>query len=170
MEKFDLELRRLFFQTQHWQISYPEEQLGFKTTYFINGRWFTDIQYVMVLQDNDMIDASVFLQVAHMDIYSQCGTFTYTSQLGFDGGTLRYGKTCLPATPYTGPSTVCSLFHFLSEDRHFRVCLETVLRLHEIDGADASYLEDVYRLARLTNCLISPYIFLFLLRTRDVLL
>jgi hypothetical protein len=171
MEKFDLKLRRLFFQTQHWQISYPEEQLGFKTTYFINGRWFTDIQYVMVLQDNDLVDTSVFLRTAHMDIYSQRGMLTYTTQLGFDdSGTLRYGKTCLPATPYTGASTVCGLFHFLSEDRNFRVCLETVLRLHEIDGTDTTYLEDVYHLARLTNCLISPYIFLFLLRTRDVFL
>jgi hypothetical protein len=165
MEKFDLELRRLFFQTHHWQISYPEEQLGFKTTYFINGYWFTNIQYVMVLQDNDLL-----LPTLHTNIYCQRSASTYTSQLGFDGGTLRVGQTCLPATPYTAASTVRGLFHFLSEDRHFRVCLETTLRLHEIDGGDITYLEDVVRLARLTDCLISPYIFLYLLRTHDVFL
>ena len=175
MEKFDSELRRLFFQTQHWQISYPEEQMGFKTTYFINGRWFRDIQYVMVLQDNNMVDTSIFFRLAHLDIYSRRGTFTYISQLSFDAETLRYGRTCFPATLYAPELTVRSLFHFLRDDRHFRVCLETALRSHEIDATyleptDATYLEDVYRLAQLTNCLISPYIFYFLLRTRDVLL
>ena len=92
--------------------------------YFINGYVFKDIQYVMVLQDNDRF-------VIHLEIYSQRAMWVYTKQLEtVSDGTIIYGER--------------SFLNFEGEDRHFKTMLKAVLCLHD---EEAGYMEDVVRFA-----------------------